>query len=156
MQYFNLFFRFLVFLSLVLFVISCDNPASEDDKHEHLEPRGVVLKQGNQSILTVFDGTVYDTIELQNGSDNGPHTLYFLNHDSTEFQPHTDEGYSAGWSVSDTTIIQIRLGQNNRSDDQPWTIHLTAVSAGTTQFQLKLMHAGHEDFTTPDINAVVE
>ncbi|MBM4118993.1 hypothetical protein FJ251_14915, partial [bacterium] len=70
---------------------------------QHEEADGLVLRQGNVDIVTVWQGVVTGQLSLQPGNWTQPFDVILLDPAGDEFQPD-EPAFSLGWSLGDPLI----------------------------------------------------
>lgn len=139
---------FVLFLSTI--IVSCSNSVdSDDDDHEeHSEPFGVALILNGVEIAVQEDGSVSyasgDHIDIPAGDETDLMTIRFVAEDGDRFEPHTDEGYSLDWLISNEDALEVE----QHEEDGAWQFHLVGKSVGSSEIQFSLMHNDHSDFTS--------
>lgn len=131
---------------------ACSNSVSSDeDDHDHAE--GFRLKMNGQTIVEQLPGTTTITgeFELTPGQETDLISIYFLSDDGDEFQYEEDD-YSLGYEFEDTGIAAFE----QHAEDGKWSFHIHAETVGVTELRLMLLHSGHSDFTTQNIQVNVE
>ena len=137
-------------LLLSTIIISCSNSVgSDDDDHEeHSEPFGVALILNGVEIATQEDGLVsYETgdhIDIPAGDETDLITVRFISEDGDRFEPHTDEGYSLDWLITNEDALEVE----QHEEDGAWQFHLVGKNTGSSEIQFILMHNDHSDFTS--------
>jgi hypothetical protein len=110
---------------------------------EKREPAGLVLEQGGQGIVSVWEGVVSGEIEVVESALSDLIALTFLDQDSLRFEPPVPE-HSLHYTIADSAIAGFR-GEGS------WGFRLQAGSAGETTLTLILFHEDHADYTSPPI-----
>lgn len=140
--------RYLIGTVISILLISCSNPASDDDHDEHTEPYGLELVMNGETILEYFDGDINGQLSVNEGEETSLITLRFLNEVREEIhEDDLDEEYSLAWEIADDQILAIE----QHDEDGKWGFHIHGKSEGTSNIQLRLMHGDHADFETPDV-----
>ena len=70
--------------------------------------------------------------------------IRFLNEEGDSFTPHTEDGYSLGWEVTDSAIAEVEWHE----EDGLWAFHIIGESVGETTMTIKINHGGHSDFVS--------
>ena len=155
-----------LFCFLLFFNVACeDNDHDHDD--DHTDPDGFVLENvSGTEVYKEFEGASEGSITLSVG-DTLELSVHFLDHDGDEIE-HEEEGdeeHEDGLSVSgnDPSIAIVTSedheeeGDNHDHDDEKhgMAVHVIGISAGSTSFQLQLLHAGHADYTSTNKVPVV-
>lgn len=140
-----------LFVALIALAGACDNPAEDnEDDHDHAEVEGAILMVGGTEIVRVEEGEVSGEIEIEAGGSAVEIEVEWLDHDGDHIHGEDlDEEFSLGWQLEGDDVV-------TASQSDTWSISLTPVAAGETQFSVQLMHGGHPDFTTPNIHIHVE
>lgn len=147
-----MYIRTLSILTIALLVITsaCSNSVSGED--EHSEPEGFRLKISGQTVVEQLpDSDVTGSIEIDEGEETALITVWFIDHDGDEFQPHVDEGHSLGYEFSTADIVEFE----QHDEDGAWSFHLHGEAAGTTNLSVIILHSGHSDFESQDIPVIV-
>ena len=168
-----LFFRALkaqlVFLitSLLLFTVGCENDDHDDHDHDagHTDADGFVLEtEGEVEMWKEFEGAIVtDNLTLAVG-DTLELKVHFLDHDGAEIthdehDDHDDhegeeeEESTLSITENDATIAIVAVEEHHEESGSEehhdeMGIEVIGVSAGTTNFKLRLMHGDHADYTS--------
>jgi hypothetical protein len=137
----------LIFVLLVVSLAACKNPVERDD--DHAEAEGLVLRMNGVDIVTVKEGRVTGGISVKVETETDHIEIYFLNPHGERFKP-TGDSYSLGWAMTDQTIADVK-----QEPGKKWEIHIRGKKVGQTMLELRLLHAGHVDFRTPQIPVTV-
>lgn len=141
----------LTLFCFVIFVTSCSNSTSGNEDEEP-EVEGIRLKMNGAVVAEQLPGqNITGEFELEPGEETDLITVYFLDPDGDEFQPHEDE-HSLGYTFDDEGIAEFE----QHAEDGKWSFHLHAESEGITNMQISLMHGDHSDFTSEKIHVHVE
>lgn len=142
------FSRYLIVTVISTLLISCTNPASDDEHDEHTIPVGMKMVMNGEVILTYFDEQVTGQLQVDEGDETPLITVYFLNEEEERIHDE-DLGteYSLDWNIENTDIIDVE----QRDEDGRWSFHLVGKSAGVTNIQFILMHGSHDDLVTPGL-----
>ena len=153
----------LLLTSLALFTVGCEDDDHDEHGHEegHTDAEGFKLKDENgNEVYSQFEGAIDGAITLNVG-ETLELTVHFLDDDGNEIE-HEEEGedHEDGLevSVADPNIATVEVeGHEDEGDghDHGMAIHIEGVSSGTTNFELRLMHQGHADFTSLDVLVTV-
>lgn len=136
--------KFLFTLVLLVSITAACSNSTSGNEEEHPEPEGFVLKMNGQIIVEQLpDQSVTGEFQLTANDTTDLVTIFFLDHDSNEFQPEEAEN-SLDYEFDNEGIANFE--QN--AEDGKWSFLIHAEAEGTTNLRLKLMHNGHEDFTT--------
>ena len=153
----------LLLTSLALFTVGCEDDDHDEHGHEegHTDAEGFKLEDENgNEVYSQFEGAIDGAITLNVG-ETLELTVHFLDDDGNEIE-HEEEGedHEDGLevSVADPNIATVEVeGHEDEGDghDHGMAIHIEGVSSGTTNFELRLMHQGHADFTSLDVLVTV-
>ena len=158
-----------LFCFVLFFNFACEDDDHDDHDHddEHTDADGFVLESGNGVVVyREFEGAVEGSITLGVG-DTLELSVHFLDHDGDEIEHEEDEDedHEDGLSISenDSNIAIVEAedheeeGDDHDHDEEEhgMAIHVIGVSAGSTSFQLQLMHEGHSDYTSTNNVPVV-
>ena len=154
----------LLLTSLVLFTVGCEDDDHDEHGHEegHTDAEGFKLEDENgNEVYSQFEGAISGAITL-NAGETLELTVHFLDDDGNEIEHEEEEGedHEDGLevSVADPNIAIVEVeGHEDEGDghDHGMGIHIEGVSSGTTNFELRLMHQGHADFTSLDVLVTV-
>ncbi len=136
-----------------IFATSCEkHPHSHE---EHFEPVGIVVKDATKGIfMKIFEGkidtnynkeVVLNFDELKD-SESDEYEIGFLGKDGKEIANPTSSSYKLELVFADKTIAELY-----QHDGEQWAFHIKALKKGETNFEIKVLHAGHSDFKTPSI-----
>lgn len=141
-------------LTLFIFagiLTACSNSTSSED-HDHGDAEGFRLKMNGQTIVEQLpEQDLTGEFELEPGQETDLITIYFIDHDGTEFTPD-DPDLTLGYEFEEAGIAEFE----QHAEDGKWSFHLHAEAEGITDLRLMLMHNGHSDFTSQDIHVHVE
>ena len=153
----------LLLTSLALFTVGCEDDDHDEHGHEegHTDAEGFKLEDENgNEVYSQFEGAIDGAITLNVG-ETLELTVHFLDDDGNEIE-HEEEGedHEDGLevSVADPNIATVEVeGHEDEGDghDHGMAIHIEGVSSGATNFELRLMHQGHADFTSLDVLVTV-
>ena len=154
----------LLLTSLALFTVGCEDDDHDEHGHEegHTDAEGFKLEDENgNEVYSQFEGAIEGAITLNVG-ETLELTVHFLDDDGNEIEHEEEEGedHEDGLevSVADPNIATVEVeGHEDEGDghDHGMAIHIEGVSSGTTNFELRLMHQGHADFTSLDVLVTV-
>ena len=115
---------------------------SEEDVRSHVAAGcfGTWDETGRYIHLAVLAGAV-------EGMGYGESLGRFIAEDGDLFTPHTEDGYSLAWEIADGSIAEVEY----HAEDGAWAFHIVGVTEGKTTMKLKIMHEGHADFVSRDI-----
>ena len=154
----------LLLTGLALFTVGCEDDDHDEHGHEegHTDAEGFKLEDENgNEVYSQFEGAITGAIALNVG-ETLELTVHFLDDDGNEIEHEEEEGedHEDGLevTVSDPNIATVEVeGHEDEGDghDHGMAIHIEGVSSGTTNFELRLMHQGHADFTSLDVLVTV-
>ena len=154
----------LLLTSLALFTVGCEDDDHDEHGHEegHTDAQGFKLKDENgNELYSQFEGAIDGAITLNVG-ETLELTVHFLDDDGNEIEHEEEEGedHEDGLevSVADPNIATVEVESHEDEGDghdHGMAIHIEGVSSGTTNFELRLMHQGHADFTSLDVLVTV-
>ena len=152
---------------VLFFNFACVDDDHDDHDHddEHTDADGFVLEsESGVVVYREFEGTVEGSITLGVG-DTLELSVHFLDHDGDEIEHEEDEEHEGGLSISGNdegvAIVEAEEHEEDGDDhdhdeeEHGKAIHVIGVSAGSTSFQLQLMHEGHSDYTSTNNVPVV-
>ena len=151
----------LLLTSLALFTVGCEDDDHDEHGHEegHTDAEGFKLEDENgNEVYSQFEGAIEGAITLNVG-ETLELTVHFLDDDGNEIEHEEEEegeDHEDGLEVSgadpNIAIVEVE-GHEDEGDghDHGMGIHIEGVSSGTTNFELRLMHQGHADFTSLDV-----
>ena len=155
----------LLLTSLALFTVGCEDDDHDEHGHEegHTDAEGFKLEDENgNEVYSQFEGAIEGAITLNVG-ETLELTVHFLDDDGNEIEHEEEEegeDHEDGLEVSgadpNIAIVEVE-GHADEGDghDHGMGIHIEGVSSGTTNFELRLMHQGHADFTSLDVLVTV-
>ena len=154
----------LLLTSLALFTVGCEDDDHDEHGHEegHTDAEGFKLENENgNEVYSQFEGAIDGAITLNVG-ETLELTVHFLDDDGNEIEHEEEEGedHEDGLevSVADPNIATVEVEGHEDGEDgnhHGMAIHIEGVSSGTTNFELRLMHQGHADFTSLDVLVTV-
>ncbi|KAA3606229.1 MAG: hypothetical protein DWQ06_01935 [Calditrichaeota bacterium] len=153
---YNTLIKFLFAIFSISF-IACSND-DNDEKHDHADAEGLVLKIEEQTIVTYKEGVVTGSLTISDTAETEVE-LAFLDDDGDEFVPHEDDGFTPEYVVSDTNIFVVEAedGEHNHSSEETHlAFHIEGKQVGTATLTIKLLHNGHSDFTSKEIPVIVQ
>ena len=133
-----------------LFTAGCgddDNPVDHHAGEDHAEAMGVIVRDSGAEIARDEAGQVSGEIEVGHGKETALLSVRFIAEDGDLFTPHTEDGYSLAWEIADESIAEVDW----HAEDGAWAFHIVGVTEGKTTMKLKIMHEGHADFVSRDI-----
>ena len=151
---------FLLSFSL-FFVTGCeDDDHDHDHDEDHTDADGFILEDasGNE-LYREFEGAVTGSVVL-GVNDTLELSVHFLDdegnemeHEEEDHDEDHDEEEGDGLEVSgaDVSIAIVEVESHEEEEEEGEhgnSIHIIGVSAGSTTFQLQLMHDGHADYTS--------
>lgn len=155
----------LFLTSLALFTVGCEDDDHDEHGHEegHTDAEGFKLEDENgNEVYSQFEGAIEGAITLNVG-ETLELTVHFLDDDGNEIEHEEEEegeDHEDGLEVSgadpNIAIVEVE-GHEDEGDghDHGMGLHIEGVSSGTTNFELRLMHQGHADFTSLDVLVTV-
>ena len=150
--------RFTTFSTALLFLLltACgddDNPVDpEPHDEEHAEAVGLIIRSSGEELVRYENGEVDGVIEVGHDRETPLLTVRFIAEDGDLFAPDADEGFSLGWEIGDETIAEVEQHEM----DGAWAFHIVGLAEGETTLVLKILHAGHADFVSKEIEIHVE
>ena len=154
----------LLLTSLALFTVGCEDDDHDEHGHEegHTDAEGFKLEDENgNEVYSQFEGAIEGAITLNVG-ETLELTVHFLDDDGNEIEHEEEEGedHEDGLEVSgadpNIAIVEVESHEDEGDGhDHGMGIHIEGVSSGTTNFELRLMHQGHADFTSLDVLVTV-
>ena len=148
----------LLLTGAMLFTIGCEDESHDDHDHEegHTDADGFILEDaaGNE-VYREFEGAMTGSVTLAVG-ETLELSVHFLDHEGNEIaheEEEEGEDHEDGLEVegNDASIAVVEVEEHEEGgdhDDHGMALHVEGVSAGSTSFQLKLMHDGHADYTS--------
>ena len=144
----------LLLTGAMLFTIGCEDESHDDHEEGHTDADGFILEDaaGNE-VYREFEGAMEGSVTLAVG-ETLELSVHFLDHEGNEIA-HEEEGedHEDGLEVSgfDVTVAVVEVEGHEEGgdhDDHGMALHVEGVSAGSTSFELRLMHDGHADYTS--------
>ena len=145
----------LLLTGAMLFTVGCEDESHDDHDHEegHTDADGFKLEDaaGNE-VYREFEGAMTGSVTLAVG-ETLELSVHFLDHEGNEIAHEEGEDHEDGLTVSgnDASIAVVEVEEHEEGgdhDDHGMALHVEGVSAGSTSFELKLMHDGHADYTS--------
>ncbi len=137
---------------------SCGEDDIVTPPSEHTDAEGILIM--NESLtdtaLYIFRGEFksgFDTLKVPLGTISPHWEIFFINKDKARIDPPSGADYSPGFTVGSSSIAQIF---QDDPVNKKWAFHLRGISSGNTTLIIKIIHAGHSDFTTPLIPVKVD
>ena len=148
----------LLLTGAMLFTIGCEDDAHDDHDHEegHTDADGFILEDAAGNLVyREFEGAMEGSVTLAVG-ETLELSVHFLDHEGNEIaheEEEEGEEHEDGLVVegNDASIAVVEVEEHEEGgdhDDHGMALHVEGVSAGSTSFQLKLMHDGHADYTS--------
>ena len=141
----------------MLFTIGCEDESHDDHDHEEgpTYADGFKLEDAAGNVVyREFEGAMTGSVTLAVGEPLEL-SVHFLDHEGNEIAHDDDEGedHEDGLEVSgfDVTVAVVEVEGHEEGgdhDDHGMALHVEGVSAGSTSFELRLMHDGHADYTS--------
>ena len=155
----------LLLTSLALFTVGCEDDDHDEHGHEegHTDAEGFKLEDENgNEVYSQFEGAIEGAITLNVG-ETLELTVHFLDDDGNEIEHEEEEegeDHEDGLEVSgadpNIAIVEVEGHEDEGAGhDHGMGLHIEGVSSGTTNFELRLMHQGHADFTSLDVLVTV-
>ena len=143
----------LLFTGALLFTTGCEDDAHDDHEEGHTDADGFILEDAAGSeVYREFEGDATGSVTLAVG-ETLELSVHFLDHEGNEIA-HEEEGeedHEDGLVVSENnaSVAVVEVEEHEEGEDHHgMAIHVQGVSAGSTSFQLQLMHDGHADYTS--------
>ena len=136
----------VIVLAALAFVAGCGDDDNPVDSHEedHAEAFGFVMLNSGVPIVTQSEGTLEGEVDVGLEKETPLLQIRFLNEEGERFTPHTEDGYSLGWEVTDTSVAEVEWHE----EDGAWAFHIIGESVGETTMTIKINHGGHSDFVS--------
>ena len=147
----------LIAVTPVLYLNGCGEDSVTTPQSEHFEPAGLfIIPEGSSdTILQVFNGVVRagDTLKAPLNILSTHWEVSFWDENKNVLTPPSDGDHALGFTIRDASVVETEM-------DSPtdWAFHLKGLSLSpdTTSMQIKILHEGHSDFTTPFIPVKVD
>lgn len=152
--------RYIIFslTCVMLFVTGCEDDDHDNQDEGHTDADGFILEnESGSEVYREFEGAVTGSVALSVG-DTLELSVHFLDHDGNEIEHDEDEEEeeeALEVSGSDATVAIVEVEEEEEEEDDHdhgeehgMALHIIGVSAGSTSFQLQLMHDGHSDYTS--------
>ena len=138
----------------MLFTIGCEDESHDDHEEGHTDADGFILEDAAGNVVyREFEGDTTGSVTLAVG-ETLELSVHFLDHEGNEIA-HEEEGedHEDGLEVSgfDVTVAVVEVEGHDEGgdhDNHGMALHVEGVSAGSTSFELRLMHDGHADYTS--------
>ena len=141
---------------VMLFVTGCEDDDHDNQDEGHTDADGFILEnESGSEVYREFEGAVTGSVALSVG-DTLELSVHFLDHDGNEIEHDEDEEEeeeALEVSGSDATVAIVEVegeeeDDHDHGEEHGMALHIIGVSAGSTSFQLQLMHDGHSDYTS--------
>ena len=155
-------YSILLLTGAMLFTIGCEDETADDHDHEegHTDADGFILEDaaGNE-VYREFEGAMDGSVTLAVG-ETLELSVHFLDHEGNEIAHEEEEegeehedglevsGFDAGVAIVEVEEHEEEGDDDHDHDEHGMALHVEGVSAGSTSFQLQLMHDGHSDYTS--------
>ena len=155
-------YSILLLTGAMLFTIGCEDETADDHDHEegHTDADGFILEDaaGNE-VYREFEGAMTGSVTLAVG-ETLELSVHFLDHEGNEIAHEEEEegeehedglevsGFDAGVAIVEVEEHEEEGDDDHDHDEHGMALHVEGVSAGSTSFQLRLMHDGHADYTS--------
>ena len=138
----------------IFFLAGCsDSNSPSTVQHAHFEADGWILYWPDWTpAYSVFQGKADSSLAILKVNANCLSErlgIRFLDSDKKEIAGPEDGEHSFGWSIADSSILDIEQCGN-------WGFHLKGLKEGETTLVLKVNHHDHADARTPEIRVVVD
>lgn len=147
----------VILISSVSYFSGCSEDSVTTPQGEHFEPAGLfIIPEGStDTILQVFNGVVRvgDTLKAPLNILSAHWEVSFWDANKNVLAPPTNGQHTLGFTIRDASVVETEM--DNPTD---WAFHLKGLSINpdTTSMQIKVLHQGHSDFTTPYIPVKVD
>ena len=154
---------YIVFLltSMLMFTTGCeDDDHDHDHDEDHTDADGFVLEDENGTeVYREFEGAMTGSVTLAVG-DTLELAVHFLDHEGNEIEHSEEEegeehedGLEVSGNDASVAVVEVEGHEEEEEHDgeeehHGSALHVIGVSAGSTSFQLQLMHDGHADYTS--------
>ena len=143
---------------VMLFVTGCEDDDHDNQDEGHTDADGFILEnESGSEVYREFEGAVTGSVALSVG-DTLELSVHFLDHDGNEIEhdeeeEEEEEEEALEVSGSDATVAIVEVegeeeDDHDHGEEHGMALHIIGVSAGSTSFQLQLMHDGHSDYTS--------
>lgn len=157
-KHFALLALFTFIISAGSFLNGCGEDSVTTPQSEHFEPAGLfILPEGSttDTLLSVFNAVVRtgDTLKAPYNILSTHWEVFFWDDNRNLLAPPTDGSHTLGFTIRDASVVETEMDNPN-----DWAFHLKGLSLSpdTTSMQIKILHQGHSDFTTPFIPVKVD
>ena len=154
---------YIVFLltSMLMFTTGCeDDDHDHDHDEDHTDADGFVLEdESGTEVYREFEGAMTGSVTLAVG-DTLELAVHFLDHEGNEIEHSEEEegeehedGLEVSGNDASVAVVEVEGHEEEEEHDgeeehHGAALHVIGVSAGSTSFQLQLMHDGHADYTS--------
>lgn len=156
-KHFALLVLFAVIIIPVLFINGCGEDNVTTPQSEHFEPAGlfIIAEGSTDTLLSVFNAVVRtgDTLKAPYNILSSHWEVFFWDENRNVIDPPNDGSHTLGFTIRDASVIETEMDNPN-----DWAFHLKGLSLNpdTTSMQIKILHQGHSDFTTPFVPVKVD
>lgn len=149
--------RFVFILIVSFYLSGCGEDNIVQPQEDHFEPVGLfILVDGNttDTILRVFQGVVNpaDTLKAPFNILSEHLEVYFWDENRNVLASPTG-GQTLGFAIRDAAVVETVM---DSPTDFAFHIRGLSLSPDTTSMQIKVIHQGHADFTTPYVPVKVD
>ena len=162
MRFIKKHFALLVLFTIIFVPALVMNGCGEDNvttpQSEHFEPSGLfILPEGSSTdtLLAVFNAVVRsgDTLKAPFNAQSAKWNVFFWDENRNLLTPPTDGSNTLGFTLFNSSVIETQMDSPN---DWAFRLKGLSLSPDTTSMQIKILHQGHADFTTPFVPVKVE
>lgn len=162
MRFIKKHFALLVLFSIIIVPALIINGCGEDSvttpQSEHFEPAGLfILPDGSSTdtLLSVFNAVVRtgDTLKAPFNVLSAHLNVFFWDDSRNLITPPNDGSNTLGFTLFNSAVIETQMDNPN---DWAFRLKGLSLSPDTTSMQIKILHQGHADFTTPYVPVKVE
>lgn len=156
-KHFALLVLFAVIITPVLFINGCGEDNVTTPQSEHFEPAGlfIIAEGSTDTLLSVFNAVVRtgDTLKAPYNILSTHWEVFFWDENRNIIDPPNDGSHTLGFTIRDASVIETEMDNPN-----DFAFHLKGLSLNpdTTSMQIKILHQGHSDFTTPFVPVKVD
>jgi len=149
-------YSILLLTGAMLFTVGCEDETHDDHEEGHTDADGFILEDAAGSVVyREFEGDTTGSVTLAVG-ETLELSVHFLDHEGNEIaheEEEEGEDHEDGLVVegNDASIAVVEVEEHEEGgdhDDHGMALHVEGVSAGSTSFELRLMHDGHADYTS--------
>ncbi len=134
----------------VLFLSACsDNPTKSDT--EHLDAVGLRITSSGMTVVSyIRDGALQGSgyIEVEENSETAGLDIEFYNDENESWVTPDEEDYQLEIAISDTNTATF---WQHEGEEGGFEFHISGKSVGITQAVFKILHDGHTDFSSREI-----